>query len=126
MNQTIAHTNYRRSSLKRKRKVAVLKRRILLSVLAILIITIGVLVGSNLSSTFRNDAADARTSYKYFTSVQVEDGDNLWDIAGRYLSKEYSNRNDYMEELIAVNNLADATIYAGQYLTIPYYSYDYK
>lgn len=126
MQATRSMNHYSRSTLKRRRKVAVLKRRILILAVTIILIVLGVLIGSNLSAAFRNKAANERISYKYYTSIQVEVGENLWNIAGKYFSDEYASRQDYMEELIAVNNLKDDTIYAGQYLTVPYYSEEYK
>ena len=64
--------------------------------------------------------------YKYYTSVQIEPGSNLWDIAQEYASSEYEDLNDYIQEVRRINHLDEDTIYAGSYLCVPYYSSEYK
>ncbi len=78
------------------------------------------------SAVFGSDAVDAKASYKYYTSIQVQEGDSLWSIADKYLTAEYNSHETYMKELISINHLSDTTIHAGQYLTVPYFSYEYK
>lgn len=58
---------------------------------------------------------------KYFTSIQIENGDSLWSIAETYISPEYESISDYVEELKSMNGMTDSRIYAGDYLTIAYY-----
>lgn len=74
--------------------------------------------------------AEAGTSessrYKYYTSIQVEPGSSLWEIAREYASSEYEDLDDYIREVRQINHLDQDTIYAGSYLCIPYYSSEYK
>lgn len=67
--------------------------------------------------------ADAKTaSTKYYTSIQVQQGDNLWNIAEEYMTEEYSSVQDYIDEVVYTNNLKhESDIEAGTYLLIPYY-----
>ena len=111
-----------RTSTIYRRRVAVLKRRILISMMTLTLLIMGVLIGSNLLDSSRSEAENSKEIYKYYTSIQVESGDTLWSIADKYVTSEYSDRNTYMKELVSLNNLPDSTIHAGQYLTVSYYS----
>ena len=64
--------------------------------------------------------------YKYYTSITVEEGDTLWDIAGIYMSDEFSSVKKYIDEVKSINHLTGNKIYAGEELIVPYYSYEYK
>ena len=112
------HTEKKRTELK--------KRTFLFAAITLLLVCLGVLFGSGLSAAAKSNAATSRTTYKYYTSIQVEAGDSLWSIAEEYASLEYDSRESYMREVAALNGLSDMTIHAGEYLTIPYYSYEYK
>lgn len=59
---------------------------------------------------------------KYFTTVQIESGDTLWDIAQDYISPEYASIQDYIDEVESINHISEDDITAGCYITIPYYS----
>ncbi|HKL80758.1 MAG TPA: LysM peptidoglycan-binding domain-containing protein [Mobilitalea sp.] len=59
---------------------------------------------------------------KLVTSVEVKKGDTLWSIASNFISYEYDDMNDYIDELIDSNGLATDTIHAGNYIIVPYYA----
>lgn len=109
-----------------KRRAEIKKRILLFAVITLLFVSLGVLFGSSLSAAAKSNAANSRTAFKYYTSIQVEAGDSLWSIAEKYASPEFDTRESYIEEIAALNSLSDKTIHAGEYLTVPYYSYDYK
>lgn len=71
------------------------------------------------------DRKDAVPAYKYYTSVQISQGDTLWDIAEKYCG-DPDQRKDYVDELKEINHLSGDTIYAGRYLTVFYYSDVYQ
>ena len=80
-----------------------------------------------LSTVIIVDAASgknaANAKYKYYTSVEIQKGDTLLSIADKYISADYKNKQAYIEEVLEINGLSDDTIHAGQYLTVPYYSF---
>lgn len=117
--------NCKRQSILTKRKVAVLHRNILLILLTVIAILLCVLIGSSIGSFSQSNAA-RQDSYKYYTSIEIQKGDTLWDIATEYMTSEYGNISEYVEELKEVNHLGDDAIHAGQYLTIPYFSEEVK
>ena len=57
----------------------------------------------------------------YYKSIQIEEGDSLWEIAGRYKQGGNLTTADYVDKLKTINRLTEDTIHAGQYLTIVYY-----
>ena len=111
---------YRRK-VKRQREI---RRNILLAVAATLVLMIFVFSYHTLIS-----AASSNTdgvSYKYFTSIQVEAGDTLWSIAEEYADEDhYASNKEYINEVKMMNKLRNDEIVSGQYLVIPYYSYEF-
>ena len=59
---------------------------------------------------------------KQVASVQIQKGDTLWSIASRYMSCEYKNLNEYIEEIMLSNGLTSDKIHAGNYIIVPYYT----
>lgn len=61
---------------------------------------------------------------KTFISLKIEEGDTLWNIAQRYITKDYRNINEYIKEIKKTNNLSTDTIHEGGYIIVPYYCYE--
>lgn len=59
---------------------------------------------------------------KSYESVLVKDGDTLCSIATFY-AKEYSHytNREYMDAIIALNNLSSEYIHSGDYILLPRY-----
>lgn len=77
------------------------------------------------SGSVKTEAASAHTSYKYYTSIRVESGDTLWNIAQENMSCEYSDIQEYIDEVCTINHITENDIHSGEYITIPYYSEEY-
>ena len=58
---------------------------------------------------------------KYYTSIQIEKGTSLWEIAEDYITEEYASEQEYIEEVMRMNHLNNDVIYEGAYLCVPYY-----
>ena len=67
-------------------------------------------------------AASKNYSDKYYKSIEIMPGDTLWSIAGEYITDEYRDRTEYIEEICALNNIRQNEIQSGQDETIPYYA----
>lgn len=102
----------------RKRLVVVLLLTFCLTVIS------AVVFGSFLS---RAKAKESEQSYyKYYTSVEIQPGDTLWNLADDYL-ENYESKEIYIDEVIQLNSLVDdGRIISGQSLILPYYSTEYK
>lgn len=59
---------------------------------------------------------------RYFTSIQIRDGDSLWEIAGRYAKDSGYSQREYVEELKRMNGLHHDHIHSGEYLTVVYFA----
>ena len=112
--------SYRRK-VKRQREI---RRNILLAVAATLVLMIFVFSYHTLISAASTNTDNV--SYKYFTSIQVEAGDTLWSIAEEYADEDhYASNKEYINEVKMMNKLRNDEIVSGQYLVIPYYSYEF-
>jgi hypothetical protein len=58
---------------------------------------------------------------KLVTSIEVKKGDTLWSIAERYITDEYDNLHEYIDEIMSSNGLASDTIHVGSHIIVPYY-----
>lgn len=103
------------------------KRQRKLSLAVLLCVAVIVATAISFSMVNTAEAGTPESSrYKYYTSIQVEPGSSLWDIAEKYASSEYESLEAYIQEVRQINHLDEDTIYAGSYLCIPYYSSEYK
>ncbi|MBP3700545.1 MAG: LysM peptidoglycan-binding domain-containing protein [Lachnospiraceae bacterium] len=66
------------------------------------------------------------TYYKYYTSIRVEAGDTLWEIADRYLCEQIGSHEAYIREVMQMNGLKSTEIRTGESLTVFYYSTEVK
>lgn len=67
--------------------------------------------------------AENTSAKTYFiTSVQIEAGDSLWSLASEYYTEEFISVNAYITEIKRMNGLSSDTLYAGNYLLIPYFT----
>lgn len=101
---------------------AELHRNLLLFLITLVTIITSSFLISGLISSGSSRAAGQDRSYKYYTSLEIQEGDTLWEIASEHITEEYASVTEYVNEIKVLNHLGDDSIHAGQYLTIPYYS----
>lgn len=119
----ILHSEYR-SFRNRQRRIKQLKRRCFLFVFTIVLV-LGMAVSYNaILSEATIDNSD--TVFKYYTSIEVTYGESLWSIAEEYVGEQYASAADYIHEVMEINHLQEETLSAGQYLIVPYFSYEMK
>ena len=106
------------SLARRAQKVQMEKR--LIVVIGIIVISLGILLGSSISA-FASAREKARI-HKYYTSIQLRQGDSIWELAGEYASTDQSEQ-EFIDEVCVVNGISESNIlHSGQYLVVPYYS----
>ena len=106
------------SLARRAQKVQMEKR--LIVVIGIIVISLGILLGSSISA-FASAREKARI-HKYYTSIQLRQGDSIWELAGEYASTDQSEQ-EFIDEVCEVNGISESNIlHSGQYLVVPYYS----
>ena len=112
--------SYRRK-IRRQREI---RRNILLALAVAAVLMIFAFSYHTLTSAASTNTDNI--SYKYFTSIQVEAGDTLWSIAEEYADEfHYASNKEYINEVKMMNKLGNDEIVSGQYLVIPYYSYEF-
>ena len=87
-------------------------------------VTISLILGVLFLSGFNDTGkVNASTSnQKYFICVEIKEDDTLWSIADLYISEEYSNVDEYIEEIKELNGLSSDVIYCGATLVVPYFA----
>ena len=56
-----------------------------------------------------------------YRSVEIKEGDSLWNIARQYKKGSHMSTEEYVKELKRMNSLRSDTIHKGQFLTVVYY-----
>ena len=64
-----------------------------------------------------SDTSVSSQTTKNFTYVTVQSGDSLWSIAER--NSNGGDVRDFIQEIIALNNLTDSVVSAGMQLAVP-------
>lgn len=95
------------------------KKRIWVIGAVILLLMLLFSVGFITKTVTAQRAAD-RT--KLITSIEVKKGDTLWSIASEYISDEYDDMNEYINEIMDSNGMASDEIHVGNYIIVPYYA----
>lgn len=108
----------------RKVNMIQLRRYVVAFMIFTLLIVAGVWIGSSFYHSSKVRAASDSTLHKYYKSIQVEKGDSLWSIAQEYNTYNTKTIKAYIKEVKEINNLDSSTIHEGEYLTVPYVSYD--
>ena len=67
------------------------------------------------------DDSNRTRTYKYYTTVSVEDNDTLWSLADRYNNGDEDTAS-YINNIMQMNDLSSDTIHSGKNLVIYYYS----
>ena len=84
-----------RARIKRRRQVA--KRRMILLLATLFVITVGSIVCGSIFSSAKDPATDI-PQYKYYKSITIEQGDSLWSIAEEYCTDAYEDTRDNIDE----------------------------
>lgn len=107
------------------RRIRKIKRICILSFITLFLVTALTLTINSFCSMAKDN--DSLITYKYFTSIVVEDGDTLYSLADEYTDDYSVDINKYIEEVMHINHLEDdMCIMTGQNLIIPYYSNELK
>lgn len=110
----------RQQQLKRR---ALLKRSFALSLFSALLVLVLSFGCFGMWSQAQNK--QNTSLYKYYTNVEVQYGDSLWDIASRYCDSSYEDYDTYIREVMLINRMLEPDITAGSYLIVPYHSAEF-
>lgn len=112
---------YYKRKLRRRREI---RRKLMTAIVSVCLIIVCA-VSYHSIKTSANSGEDM--IFKYYTNIAVQSGDTLWDIADEYIDySQYKDKNAYIAEVCSINHLKeDASLYSGQYITVPYYSREF-
>ncbi len=99
-------------------------RKIRTMTLLILVIAVTAIITLRFSAD-RTDAVSVPT-YKYYTTVEVNQGESLWSVAEDHMTEGYDDIYELMGEIYDINHLKSETLDVGQKIIVPYYSTEYK
>ena len=91
------------------------KKFYLLSVIMFVMIVFTIIM----SSSLKTNARENTNNKKIYTSISIQSGDTLWDIAEEYKPDEMSCK-EYIKEIKEINSLSSDNIHSGNYLMIYY------
>ncbi len=120
-----AYTAYREIKIaqNKKRRMRIVRRqRLLLAFFIALFVFLAVFWCTTTILQARSD----KTTYKYYTSITIHSSDTLESIAKKYISDEYKDMDEYINEVEQINHLYDSRIIPGENIIVPYYSAEYK
>lgn len=110
MSATSASTSAALHPMSSKRRARLARTLFVLSALALV-----------MAGTIFNQSAVATdqtvTGVKAFNYISVMPGDSLWDLAGTYA--DGLSQQDWIAEVILLNNLSSATLITGDRLALP-------
>lgn len=72
-----------------------------------------------MSSSLKTNAKENPNNKKIYTSIIINSGDTLWDIANEYKPDDMSSK-EYIKEIKEINSLSSDNIHSGNYLMIYY------
>ena len=103
-----------------KREAVVRSQRCLLAIIVIIIVSLGILLGTGIRVLASSDKPTG--NFKYYKSICIEEGDTLWDIAEEYMDGMDMSHEEYIREICELNNICKDDIHAGDYIIVSYCS----
>lgn len=82
------------------------------------VLSVGLFMGRTIFTSMAKEESNTTPFYK---SIQIEEGDSLWRIAGQYKERSSMSTSEYVNCLRQMNCLKNDTIHTGQYLTVVYF-----
>lgn len=108
----------------KRENIFMLHKYTIIGITFLILVVLGVWFGSSLYHSSKVSASSENTLYKYYKSIQVQKGDSLWSIAQEYNTHNTKTIKAYIKEIKQINNLDSSNIREGEYLTVPYNSYN--
>ncbi|MBS6395662.1 MAG: LysM peptidoglycan-binding domain-containing protein [Clostridiales bacterium] len=120
-----------RTEIRRVRRAKALRqqkarRKLFLIFFLTIVVMFGIGVGFGTLLT-RAEEPEKEPAYKYYTDIEIQKGDTLWDVAEAYMdSSYYMEKSDYINEVMSINRMVTDQLTTGQKLIVPYYSTQVK
>lgn len=120
--ETMERNEFRRERRARTIRQQQARRRLFLMLCMTLIVIFIMGVGFGTLLT-RAEEPPQETTEKYYSNIEIVSGDTLWTIADTYMDTvHYTDRMNYINEVMEINHLMSDHLITGQKLIVPYYS----
>ncbi len=106
--------------MKKNEKKVQFRRQLLVVVAGVFVAVCLFLVGGSHLRSHQVQANSATVVETYYTSIYVQSGDTLWDIADAYMDDSYADKNAYIDEVKEINHITESSLQAGSYIIVPY------
>ena len=124
--RTVNNNISEKSYIRLKRREAKLrKQRRMFAVFVLICASLGILLGTSINA-LASSKADVASYNKYYTSIRIESGDTLWNLADEYIADLNIDKQEYIKEICEINSICENDIHAGDYIVVAYYSKDMK
>ena len=101
-------------------------RLLILCILTVFLVFGACALFGNILRSAHAGNAESPANFKYYTSIEIQPGDTLWDIAKAYITEDYESVPEYVQALKEINSLDTDDIQAGQNLIVAYNDTEFK
>ena len=95
------------------------KRALYTVLFAAAVMYLSCLFGKNLAMA--NEESRSKAYNRYYTNIEIKEGDTLWSIASQYSKNSGMSIQEYIREIKAMNHKGSDRINAGDSLAIVYF-----
>lgn len=110
---------HRLHTTSKRRRVVYRNKLIIIAISVMMIASCSIFVGSKLVHA---QTADVSGNQTYYKSIEIQQGETLWEIAERYRNEETQTIKEYIAHIKEINNLDTDIIQEGGCLTVAYYA----
>ncbi|MBU3876757.1 LysM peptidoglycan-binding domain-containing protein [Faecalicatena sp. AGMB00832] len=103
-----------------------IKRLLILCIITVFLVFGACALFGNILSSAHAGNTESPARFKYYTSIEIQPGDTLWDIAKVYITEDYESVSEYVQALKEINSLDTDNIEAGQNLIVAYNDTKFK
>lgn len=107
-------------SLNRREEVVRNQKRVI-GIVVVVLISLGIILGTSMIA-FADSKNQIPEQKKYYTSIQIQPGDTLWDIAKEYTLGTDVTVEEYIDEICRINEINRDQICSGDYIVVSYYA----
>ena len=113
-----------RSSMIRRENQVRRQKKIITVAAAVFAVCLSLLLFTGIR-TFAG-TTDKAAVYKYYESVEIRSGDTIWELADSYLAGSGLDKEEYVSEILRLNNIPNGEIREGDTIVMVYYSTELK
>lgn len=95
------------------------KRALYTVLFAAAVMFLSCLFGKNLAMA--NEESGSKAYNRYYTNIEIKEGDTLWSIASQYSKNSGMSIQEYIREIKTMNHKGSDRINAGDSLAIVYF-----